>query len=253
MMKTRALKTILLTVGLMAPFTLLTSTVSASRSSSYSSGGHHGSSHNSYGSYSRGHGSSSYYGSSRRGYSHSNSYYPSYRHYPSHGYSHSRSYYSRPSYSISIGTGYYGGYYGAYYSSLPFGYSSCVVGGLTYYRHGGNYYRPYNTGYVLVSNPYVVRRATTASTSRVSGKYDAYPRIWVSGKEHIIDEGETFCITSSGLVWADLPNGSMATSLPTHASSVWYKEVEYYEAGGLYFQRVPEGYLIVQPPWEKEF
>jgi hypothetical protein len=128
-----------------------------------------------------------------------------------------------------------------------------VVGGLTYYSQGGHYYRPYNTGYVVVADPYVsVPRTTRVVTQAVSSKYDDYPRIWVTGEEYLIDEGEIFRITSNGLVWAELPLGSVASSLPTHASSVWYKEVEYYEAGGLYFQRIPEGYRIVLPPWEEE-
>ena len=225
-----------LSVGLLAPLSFLASNASASRSSwsiSYSShGGHHKSYHKSH------HRSHSYHYGHR-----------SYRHYPSYSYSRHR-YYSRPSVSISIG----GGHYGGYYSSLPYGYRSCVVGGLTYYTHGGRYYRPYNTGYVVVSDPYVVRpRTTTVSTRVVSSKYDAYPRIWVSGKEYLIDEGELFCITSNGLVWAELPYGSVASSLPTHATSVWYKEIEYFEAGGLHFQRVPEGYRLVVPPWEQEF
>ncbi|QXD25732.1 hypothetical protein F7C95_07555 [Opitutia bacterium ISCC 51] len=73
----------------------------------------------------------------------------------------------------------------------------------------------------------------------------------MSGKEYLIDEGELFCITSSGLVWAELPVGSITASLPAQASSVWYKEIEYYEAGGIYFKRVPEGYRLVFPPWEQ--
>ena len=237
-MKTSVLKAIVLSIGLLAPLSLLTTQASASRSHSswsvsYSShkykGGHH-----------------------YRGHSYHYPRYRSYRHYPSSYYRH-RSY-SRPSWSISIGSGYYGGPYGGFYSSLPFGYRSCVVGGLTYYTHGGRYYRPYNSGYVVVSDPYVVRpRTTTVSTRVVGSKYDAYPRIWVSGKEYLIDEGELFCITSSGLVWAELPIGSVASSLPTHATSVWYKDIEYFEAGGLYFQRIPEGYRLVVPPWEQEF
>ena len=237
-MKATVLKSLVLSVGLLAPLSFLASEASASRShwsvsySSHSSRGYHHRSHP----------------YSHRSYSHHYPRYRSYHHFPSYGYSRHR-YYSRPRVSVSIGTGYYGGYY----SSLPFGYNSCVVGGLTYYTHGGRYYRPYNTGYVVVSDPYLAPRRTTTVTRRVSSKYDAYPRIWVSGKEYLIDDGEVFCITSSGLVWAELPVGSIATSLPTHASSVWYKEVEYFEAGGLYFQRVPEGYRMILPPWEEEF
>lgn len=231
-MKATVLKSLVLSVGLLVPLSFFASNASASRSHwsvSYSShsyrGGHHYRSHS---------------------YHHPR--YKSYRHYPSYSYSRHR-YYSRPSFSISIGSGHYGGYY----RSLPYGYRSCVVGGLTYYTYGGRYYRPYNTGYVVVSNPYVVTPRPTVVTRRVSSKYDAYPRIWVSGKEYLIDDGELFCITSSGLVWAELPIGSVASSLPTHASSVWYKDLEYFEAGGLYFQRVPEGYRLVYPPWEQEY
>lgn len=234
-MKSTVLKSLVLSVGLLAPLSFLASNASASRSSwsiSYSSyGGHHG----------------SYYKSHHRSYG-SHYGHRSYRHYPSYSYSRHR-YYSRPRVSVSIGRGHYGGYY----SALPFGYRSCVVGGLTYYTHSGRYYRPHNTGYVVVSDPYLAPRTTTTVTRRVSSKYDAYPRIWVSGKEYLIDEGEIFCITSSGLVWAELPLGSIASSLPTHASSVWYKDVEYFEAGGLHFQRVPEGYRLILPPWEQEF
>lgn len=106
----------------------------------------------------------------------------------------------------------------------------------------------------MVSDPYVgAPRQETYSTRTVSSKYDAYPTIWVDGEEYLIDEGELFQITRNGLVWADLPVGVVASSLPTHATSVWYKEVEYFEAGDLYFQRIPEGYRLILPPWDGEY
>ena len=231
-MKATVLKSFVFSAGALIALSFFSSSATASRSHwsvSYSSHGHRGGHH-------------------YRSHSYHYPRYKSYRHYPSYSYSRHR-YYSRPSFSISIGSGHYGGFY----RTLPFGYSSCVVGGLTYYTHRGHYYRPYNTGYVVVSNPYLTPRTTTTVTRRVSSKYDAYPRIWVSGKEYLIDEGELFCVTSSGLVWAELPIGSIASSLPTHASSVWYKNIEYFEAGGLYFQRVPEGYRMILPPWDQEF
>ena len=175
--------------------------------------------------------------------------------YPSRDiYYKSRNYY-RPSYrsfyhyykpsrhmSVSIGRP----YVGAYYSSLSRGYDRCYV--------GGQYYRPYNTGYVVVDNPYVsASRPTTVVRRSVSSKYDSYPRIWASGEECLIDEGDFFKITENGLVWAELPLGSVASYLPTHASSVWYKVIEYFEAGGIYFQRIPEGYKIIFPPWDEEY
>jgi hypothetical protein len=256
-MKAIALKTLLLAMSLSTPLALIPdasadrggSRSGSSHSSDHSSSGH-SSSHNS--SHSYGHSRS--YGSSHNSYSPSrySSYGSSRHYYPSSHY--------RPSsnFSISIGSGYYGSYYGSgyggYYNSLPFGYSSCVVGGLTYYTHGSRYYRPYNTGYVIVSDPYVsVPRTRTVVTRTVSNKYEDYPRIWVNGQEFLIDEGELFKITSNGLVWSEITLGAVASSLPTHASSVWYKEVEYYEAGGLYFQRVPEGYRIIRPPWDGEY
>ena len=75
----------------------------------------------------------------------------------------------------------------------------------------------------------------------------------MNGIEYLIDEGDLFKITSNGLVWSEVRIGAVASSLPTHASSVWYNEVEYFEAGGLYFQRVPEGYRIILPPWEQDY
>jgi hypothetical protein len=254
-MKAIALKTLLLTLTLATPLALIPDTASASRGG-HSDRGSYSSGHGSYRG-SHGYGGSSRYGhSSRYGYSGSR-----YSNYPYSRYSRSSHYYRpRSSVSISIGSGgYYGGsYYSGFYNSLPFGYSSCVVGGLTYYNHGGRYYRPYRTGYVVVSDPYVIERRpttivrpTTVVTRSSVSKYESYPRIWVSGSEYLIDEGEIFKITSNGLVWAELPLGAVASSLPTHASSVWYKDVEYFEAGGIYFQRIPEGYRMVLPPWDE--
>ena len=203
----------------------------SSFSLSIGSGGYH--------SYGYGFGRHSFPG---RSYYSSHYYRPSYR--SSYHYSSPRRYvsHSRP-------------YVGAYYSALPRGYNRCYVGGVSYFSSGGHYYRPYNSGYVVVSDPYVSNRtrSTTVVRQTVNSKYDSYPRIWVSGEEYLIDEGELFKITSNGLVWAEIPLGSVASSLPTHASSVWYKEVEYFEAGGLYFQRVPEGYRIILPPWEEDY
>lgn len=238
-MKATALKSLVLTLGILMPLAFLPATSSASRGKS------HVSFH-----YSSGHRGSHHYSGYHRG-SHHWSGHRSYRHYPSYHYSRPYRYYSRPSWSISIGSG----HYGSFYNALPFGYSSCVVGGLTYYRHGGHYYRPYRTGYVVVADPYVStpRRTTTVVRRSVADKYADYPRIWVSGEEYLIDDGDIFRITPNGLVWAELPIGSVASSLPTHASSVWYNEVEYFEAGGVYFQRIPEGYRLILPPWDEEF
>jgi hypothetical protein len=40
-------------------------------------------------------------------------------------------------------------------------------------------------------------------------------------------------------------------SLPADAQSVWYQSVEYFETGGAYFQKTPEGYRVVPQPWKK--
>lgn len=259
-MKAIAIQSLLLTVTLAAPLSLIPADVAGSRGNtrvgiSYSSGHGHGQSHFSTGR----HGSSRYGGShgshhSRSYHSYHSPYYSrsSYHHRAPTYYSRysSRYNYSKPGFSIHVNNGSWGGYYG----TLPRGYTSCRVGGRTYYRYGSRYYRPYNTGYVVVSNPYLVPRSTEAVVVKsVASKYDEYPRIWVEGTEYLIDKGDIFEITGNGLVWADLPVGVVASSLPTHATSVWYKEIEYFEAGGIYFQRIPEGYRIISPPWNEEY
>jgi hypothetical protein len=63
---------------------------------------------------------------------------------PRHGYGHDRGYhYDRG----------YGHYHGHYYPSLPYAALALSLGGLTYYYSSGLFYRPFDSGYVVVGAP----------------------------------------------------------------------------------------------------
>ncbi|MFH1281962.1 MAG: DUF6515 family protein [Candidatus Omnitrophota bacterium] len=71
-------------------------------------------------------------------------------------YSHQESRFYRPGwFRFDIVLGFAHPPLGAVVAFLPFGHGSVVIGGLTYYHHGNNYYRACPLGYVVVPQPQV--------------------------------------------------------------------------------------------------
>jgi len=72
-------------------------------------------------------------------------YHRPYKHWHGHRY-HGPRYYSRGSWGPRVSIGFVA-------PVLPFGYVSLAVGSRPYYYHGGHFYRPAPSGYVVVSAP----------------------------------------------------------------------------------------------------
>ena len=56
---------------------------------------------------------------------------------------------------------------GAIVTTLPFGYSTIVVGGMRYYRHGNVYYQPCPSGYIVTSRPVIYSNVITPPLPQV--------------------------------------------------------------------------------------
>ncbi len=139
---------------------------------------------------------------------------------------------------------------GAVVRELPHGYSRVIISGSVYYRYGGAYYRKEPRGYVVVDAPVVVHEEAPA-TSSPDDPIGGYQSVWVGDKELLFRDGQFFRNTSEGLVWVVAPIGAIAGELPVDAISVWYEEIEYFDSDGVVFRKTPDGYKVVEQPWQE--
>ncbi len=118
------------------------------------------------------------------------------------------------------------------------------VNNVVYFRFGDVYYRAVPHGYIVVDPPatMVVPPAPPA---------DEYQSVWVGRAEYLFKDGQFFRKTPEGLVWTEAPMGAVTRTLPSDATRVWYRDVEYFDCDDVYFRRVAEGYRVVPVPWRK--
>ncbi|MDQ8197997.1 DUF6515 family protein [Pelagicoccus enzymogenes] len=145
---------------------------------------------------------------------------------------------------------------GAAIKRLPHGYTRVIIGGRTYFRHENVYYVRSSNRYIVVDEPKVVVVETEAESSEVVAveKQNAPYTVWIDGeRELVMKNGQFFRNSPQGLVWVALPVGAIAKELPSDFTSIWYQEIEYYEKDGVHFQKTPDGYRIILPPWETKY
>lgn len=106
--------------------------------------------------------------------------------------------------------------------TLPGGYRTEVIGGVSYYRHNDVYYRPQGRRYVVVERP--------------GGRYDRYDRHDRYERRH--DHRRPSYHETR--VIQRLPNGYR---------TVTHRGVRYYESGGTYYRSGNGGYTIVERPY----
>lgn len=97
--------------------------------------------------------------------------------------------------------------------SLPPRYQTMNHGGIRYYYHDNVYYRPHNSGYIVVENP----RGRTTTTRYYSNQMPSKSRI--------------------------------LKSLPGGYSTMSYKGLRYYRHGDNYYQQTRGGYRMVDNPY----
>ncbi len=173
--------------------------------------------------------------------------------------------------SFGVGRSYHRPYYGPrfypgyYVSHLPSYHRRVVFDSNVYYVADDVYYRPYNSGYVVVERPVIVERpAPTARYDVTDEGVDpnreigapapkpAYITVWQGEQELRLIDGEFFKPTANGLIWVATPVGAVSDVLPIGAQVVWHEDVEYFRFDGVVFRKSPEGYKVVAAPWQDQ-
>lgn len=112
--------------------------------------------------------------------------------------------------------------------TLPGGYRSEVVGGVSYYRHNDVYYRRQGSRYVVVERPGGV---TTYE------RRDGYDRGRYDHDRYDRDHGPDYSRTT------------VIRTLPSGARVVTHRGTRYYESRGTYYRPASGGYIIVGSPF----
>lgn len=118
--------------------------------------------------------------------------------------------------------------------TLPGGYRTEVIGGVSYYRHNDVYYRPQGRRYVVVDRPGGYNRGPNRYDSR--DRYDHRDR-YDRGPGRYDPRG---------------PRGGHTTvirTLPSGARVVTHRGQRYYESRGTYYRPASGGYIIVGSPF----
>jgi hypothetical protein len=141
---------------------------------------------------------------------------------------------------------------GAIIQTLPPGYTQVVSNGYVYYCYNNVYYRQAPNGYIVTEPPVtVVQQApATVIASSTSAPINAEFSVWQGEQELVLRNGQFFRNTPEGLIWVEMPTGALTKSLPSSASVIWHKEIEYFEVDGVLFRKTPDGYKVVPPPWQ---
>lgn len=143
---------------------------------------------------------------------------------------------------------------GYYIERLPPHYERVIIDGDVYYRSGHRYYRSAGSHYEIVEVPVVVERPIAKpkkSTSAAAPKADDMLAVWLDDQRYLLDKGQYFKPGSKGLVWADTPVGAKLKAMPIGAITIWHEEIEYFEFDGGYFRRAPDGFKVVEVPWNQ--
>jgi hypothetical protein len=140
---------------------------------------------------------------------------------------------------------------GAIVHSLPPTRRRIVTNGYVYYSYNNVYYRQAPNGYIVVEPPVtIIKESPTIVTTSTTAPLTAEVSVWQGEQELLLRNGQFFRNTSAGLVWVELPVGSITKSIPSDATSIWHKEIEYFDVDGVLFRKTPDGYKVVQAPWE---
>lgn len=151
-------------------------------------------------------------------------------------------------------------------ATLPLGYMSLAVGGSPYYYHGGYFYRPAPSGYVVVSAPLgasVVSLPASAVRVQIGGAVyyqyaDAYYQWHPANRAYVVVPAPA-AAPATVTVPAPAPAsdwsggyapGQVVEELPTGYAAEIINGVQYYRYGGDYFlptrQDGREVYVVVR-------
>lgn len=115
--------------------------------------------------------------------------------------------------------------------TLPGGYRTEVVGGVSYYRHNDVYYRPQGRRYVVVERPRYDR-----------GRYDQRDRYDRDRRDRYNRGPDRYDPRRSR-------DTTVIRTLPSGARVVTHRGQRYYESRGTYYRPASGGYIIVARPF----
>lgn len=121
--------------------------------------------------------------------------------------------------------------------TLPGGYRTQVVGGVTYYHHNDVYYRRQGTRYVVVERPVYRDDRYDRRDDRRDDRYDRDRR---DGR-YDRDRRDVYHRPGGGT--------TVVRTLPSGARVVTHRGSRYWESRGVYYRQAPGGYVIVTSPY----
>ena len=117
------------------------------------------------------------------------------------------------------------------------------VGKATYYQHAGVYFKAVRRNFEVCDAPAV---KATAKAER-----DEHLGVKLGDDEFVFRNGRFYLASKDGLLGRSTPVGAVTRDFPPDAMSVWFRDSEYFESSGVFFQETANGFRVVQPPWRE--
>lgn len=133
---------------------------------------------------------------------------------------------------------------GATIRNLPRGAEKFTIGKVVYFRQGGVYFKAGGGRFQVCDAPVGAPNVepVDAGTGGIAVSRE--------NEEYVFTRGRFFRKSPEGWVGRGAPLGAVAKDFPPDAMSVWFRDSEYFEANGVFFQEVADGFKVVPPPWQ---
>jgi hypothetical protein len=135
---------------------------------------------------------------------------------------------------------------GATIKALPRGAVKFTVGKAVYFRHAGVTYKATGRSFKVCTPPAGAPAVAEAAPS----DGDSQIAVEHGDEKFVFRNGRFFVKSPDGLLGRSTPVGGIARDFPPDAMSVWFRNREYFEASGVFFQEIAEGFMVVPPPWQ---
>lgn len=135
---------------------------------------------------------------------------------------------------------------GATIKALPRGAVQFKIGKVNYYQHAGVHFKGVGRNFQVCAAPAGAPPVATASGA------DAATHLALEFGEntYVFRDGRFFLNSPDGLLGRSTPVGAIARDFPPDAMSVWFRNHEYFESDGVFFQEIADGFKVVLPPWQ---
>lgn len=134
--------------------------------------------------------------------------------------------------------------HGATIRNLPRGAEKFTIGKVVYFRQGGIYFKADGGRFQVCDAPAGAPNVepVDVGTGGVA--------VSLEDDQYVFTRGRFFRKSPEGWVGRGAPLGAVAKDFPPDAMSVWFRNSEYYEANGVFFQEIAGGFKVVPPPWQ---